>query len=110
MAGKGNTEWVKGVSGNPAGKPKGTLNKATTEFRNAVADLINHNSAHLQAWLEQIATDNPEKAVDMMCKLAEYAAPKLARQEVQQLDKDGEPTDNTLKIEIIKARNEVTDN
>lgn len=71
------------------GRPKGVPNKATTQFRETVNALLTANAENVAVWLEQVATGNgdpdkadPAKALDLLAKLAEYAAPKLARTEV----------------------------
>ena len=64
-------------------------NKATTEFRQTVQKLLDDNRDNVGCWLTLVAegdgTDackpDPAKALDMLAKLAEYAAPKLARTE-----------------------------
>lgn len=70
------------------GRPKGSLNKQTVEFRDTIRALLESNSSNVGKWLDQVATGNgdpdkaaPEKALDLLAKLAEYAAPKLARTE-----------------------------
>lgn len=87
----------KGKTNNPNGRPKGTPNKVTTEFRETVRKLLEDNSENVGRWLTLVAegdgTDNPKgaadpgRALDLLAKLAEYAAPKLSRQEVT--GKDG---------------------
>lgn len=80
--------FAKGKSGNPRGKPPGP-NKATVEFRETVRQLLEDNSQNVGRWLTMVAegdgTDtgrpDPGKALDLMAKLAEFAAPKLARVE-----------------------------
>lgn len=99
---------VKGKTNNPNGRPPGTLNKATLEFKEAVVNLLNHASPHMIEWLESIVygkkeqilvlkgdveewvdgdtwliEPNPEKAFDIISKLGEYAFPKLARTEIK---------------------------
>lgn len=70
------------------GRKKGIPNKATTEFRETVRKLLEDNADNVAFWLSQVATGShgkdpaPEKALDLMAKLAEFAAPKLARTEV----------------------------
>lgn len=72
------------------GRPKGVPNKATTAFRETVQALLEDNSANVSKWLAAVAEGDsthdikpdPGKALDLMAKLAEYAAPKLARTEV----------------------------
>lgn len=71
------------------GRPKGMPNKSTIEFRETVSKLLSDNSANVAIWLQQVATGgkdptkaDPGKALDLMAKLAEYAAPKLNRTEV----------------------------
>lgn len=70
------------------GRPKGVPNRVTVEFRETVKALLEENSENVSLWLEQVATGShgkepaPEKALDLLAKLAEYAAPKLARTEV----------------------------
>ena len=74
--------------GTPAkGRPKGVPNKATTEFRNTIALLLEGNADNVSRWLALVAegdgTDkgkpDPARALDLLAKLAEYAAPKLGR-------------------------------
>lgn len=70
------------------GRPAGTPNKATRAFRETVNALLEQNSENVAVWLSQVANGvggkepAPEKALDLLAKLAEYAAPKLARTEV----------------------------
>ena len=86
-----------------AGRKKGTPNRLTMEFKAIVQDLIDENKDNVKLWLKQTAEGVPErrhtdaegvqhislgvapdpaKATDLITKLAEYAAPKLSRQEV----------------------------
>lgn len=70
------------------GRPKGTPNRATVEFRETIKALLEQNADNVSVWLEQVATGShgkdpaPEKALDLLAKLAEFAAPKLSRSEV----------------------------
>ena len=78
-----------GQSGNPAGKPRGAVAKVNREFRDTVRQLLEDNSQNVGRWLTLVAegdgSDNakadPGRALDLMAKLAEYAAPKLSRSE-----------------------------
>ena len=67
------------------GRPKGSVNKVTTEFRDTVRQLLDDNRENVAIWLQQVAEGSgarqpdPGKALDLMAKLAEFAAPKLGR-------------------------------
>ena len=71
------------------GSRKGIPNKLTADFRATVQKLLDDNADNVGRWLTLVAegdgTDggkpDPGKALDMLAKLAEYAAPKLARTE-----------------------------
>jgi hypothetical protein len=71
------------------GRPKGVPNKATTAFRETVQALLDDNRENVAKWLQMVAEgdgDNlkpdPGKALALLKDLAEFAAPKLSRQEV----------------------------
>lgn len=72
------------------GRPKGVPNRATTEFRDTIKALLEDNRENVSKWLHEIAEGDPTmdrkpdpyKALDMLAKLAEYAAPKLSRTEM----------------------------
>jgi hypothetical protein len=67
------------------GRVAGTPNKATKQFRDTVTALLDKNAANVDLWLQQVAEGigdakpDPGKALDLMAKLAEFAAPKLGR-------------------------------
>jgi hypothetical protein len=68
------------------GRPKGAVNKATKHFRDTVNALLEANSENVAQWLETVAygdgdqvKPDPKAALDLLAKLAEYAAPKLSR-------------------------------
>ena len=80
--------------GQPKGLPKtggrlaGVPNKVTQEFRETVRQLLEDNKDNVSVWLTQVASGtedskpDPKGALDMITKLAEFAAPKLARTEI----------------------------
>ena len=72
------------------GRPAGVPNKSTSAVREAIATLLDRNSEKMDEWLQLVAYGDselgvkpqPDKALDIMQKLAEYHIPKLARTEV----------------------------
>ena len=81
MAGKGRPKT--------GGRKKGTPNKVTADFRETVQKLLTDNAENVGRWLTLVAEGDgseggkpdPAKALDLLAKLAEYAAPKLGRTE-----------------------------
>lgn len=95
------------------GRKAGVPNKVTTEFRETVRKLLEDNADNVGRWLTMVAdgipnevaengktkdgvAPDPAKALDLLAKLAEYAAPKLNRTEV--VGEGGGP----LKVERIE--------
>jgi hypothetical protein len=72
------------------GRPKGVPNKSTATVREAIANLLERNAEKMDEWLQLVAYGDselgvkpqPDKALDIMQKLAEYHIPKLSRTEV----------------------------
>lgn len=91
---------------NRSGRKPGIPNKATSEFRHAVASLLDANRDNFGRWLTLVAEGDgadvkpdPGKALDLVAKLAEFAAPKLARTEVVG-DPDA-PMQTVSRIELV---------
>jgi hypothetical protein len=63
------------------GRGKGTPNKATADVRAAIAGLLEHAAPRMVAWLDDVAAEDPGRAMDIVTRLAEYHIPKLARTE-----------------------------
>ena len=93
----------------PGGRPKGSPNKSTQAVREAIAIFIQKNAMKLDQWAEEIyEKKGAEGALQVFTDLLEYAQPKLARTEVQNLDKEGNPADPTT-IEIVLVKNQPED-
>ena len=74
--------FVKGKIPNPAGRPKGKPNRATTDGRYAIAAFVDGNVDRLNGWLDQIAERDPKDAFNCFMSVVEYHIPKLARTEL----------------------------
>lgn len=67
------------------GRPKGSVNRITREFRQTVRALLEDNADNVALWLAEVANGSrgrqpdPAKALDLLVRLAEFAAPKLGR-------------------------------
>lgn len=90
------------------GRKKGTPNRATREFRDTVTTLLERNAENVSQWLQDVAEGNKEKglkpdparALDLMSRLAEYSAPKLAR--VEHMGPNGGDIPHTVTITHVK--------
>lgn len=75
---------VSPINGQPVpppgpGRPPGVPNKATMEFKEAVNNLIEFATPQMVMWLERVATSDPEKALELIYKFAQFGYPLLAR-------------------------------
>lgn len=78
--------FEKGQSGNPAGRPKGTANKITEDIKEAFALVLESKLPELEMWINQVAENDPAKAIDLMIKLSNRFLPELARTEITGAD------------------------
>ena len=87
------------------GRTKGTPNKVNREFRETVRKLLDDNAENVGTWITQVAEGHgenkadPAKALDLLAKLSEFAAPKLGR--VEHTGKDGGPLETITRIELV---------
>ena len=64
----------KGEILNPTGRPKGAVNKTTSEIRTAFQQLVSNNIDKLQIDIDKL---DPEKRIAYIIKFAEFLLPKL---------------------------------
>ena len=87
------------------GRVKGTPNKVNRDFRETVRKLLDDNADNVGTWITQVAEGHgenkadPAKALDLLAKLAEFAAPKLGR--IEHTGKDGGPMESITRIELV---------
>jgi len=99
---------VSPINGQPiptnGGRKKGVQNKATVEFKQGLNNLFEYATPQMVEWLAEI--ESPERRFEVLAKFADYLYPKLARQEVQNLDKDGKPADalTQIKVEFVSPK------
>jgi hypothetical protein len=94
------------------GRVAGVPNKSTIEFRQTVTALLEKNASNVDLWLQQVAEGvgdakpDPGKALDLLAKLAEYAAPKLGR--VEHTGPDNGPINTSLTVTFHSANGKST--
>lgn len=81
------------------GRAPGTPNKVTQEFRETVRLLLDDNRDNVAIWLAQVAEKDPDKALDKLVRLAEFAAPKLSRAELA--GDPAAPLQAVTRIELV---------
>lgn len=69
--------YEEGTSGNPAGRPKGSSNKATAAARETIAAAL--AGANAEKLAAQLDTLTGKDYIDAYVKLAEFVTPKLQR-------------------------------
>jgi len=83
----------KGLTNNPNGRPKGTLNKRTLEWeefgREFIADTLPKSKEVVQNWLDSGDDELQYKALNIVTGLLEYFKPKQAR--VAHIGEEGAP-------------------
>ena len=75
---------AKGVSNNPAGKPKGTQNRTTKTTREALKKALAGHIKALPQYLDKI--ENPKDKVDALAKILPYILPKMKEEDPHQAD------------------------
>jgi hypothetical protein len=88
---KTDTTFKKG-DGRPR-RPKGVPNKTTQTFKEAVNNLIEMNQENFIQWLAEI--ESPVQRFDVICKIAEFAYPKLSRADITS---DGEKINTAPQV------------
>lgn len=76
----------KGSSGNPNGRPKGSVNKTTADLRATINAIVEGAIPDIVSSLGEIRETQPAKYTELVLKLLEYSLPKLRQ------------TDTTLDI------------
>ena len=64
--------FTKGQSGNPAGRPKNSKNKATEDLRMKIGDFLDENWDRVQADFNRLG---PEKRLNFLEKLLKFCVP-----------------------------------
>ncbi len=82
----------KGIVLNPKGRPKGSLNRTTTELKDAIKTIIDAELENVQEHLESL---EPKERLDFIAKLLPYVVPK------QSEVKNENNNNNVLVIEPI---------
>ena len=91
----------KGMTNNPSGRPKGSVNKITVSLRNRINDFLNENWENLQNDFDKL---KPKDRVTFYEKLLQYGLPRLQN---TQLTTDIEKlTDEQLDYIINNLRND----
>lgn len=69
-----NGKFMKGVSANPSGRPKGSANKLTKELRAILKDIV---YSELEQIPENLKNLPPKERIELLAKLLPYVLPKV---------------------------------
>lgn len=80
--------FVKGQSGNPAGRAKGKKTRGVERIRNFFQDFVENNIEKIQDNFDQLT---PQEQLKFILEFSEYILPKLSRAELTGKDGDQLP-------------------
>jgi hypothetical protein len=92
------SKFPPGVSGNPNGRPKGSVSEINKEIKEAFAMLLQKKIPELETWLTKAAEKNPIKALEIFTAISERFVPSLSRTE--HTGADGEALASPIQITI----------
>lgn len=98
--------FKKGQSGNPSGKPKGSVNKTTKQAREAFYTVMEMLEKRMTAEDDVIGRLSPSRAAELYTNLLNYVKPKLSSN-TNQNENTGEIT---IKVEYTQEGKNGTDN
>jgi Family of unknown function (DUF5681) len=75
-----------GQSGNPNGRPKGSMNDVSKRVKETFAALLEGRAEELAEALERIRDKDPKAYLEIYIKLSERFVPAMSRTEVTGLD------------------------
>jgi hypothetical protein len=86
---KGNPTWVKGVGGNPSGKPKGAISERSKQW-NALSECITGQASELfMQSLVKLFNDDPIVGMRMYLEVLNYFKPRLSSVSNTNLNMEG---------------------
>jgi len=89
-------------------KSKRGETKITLEIREVFGQLVNDNLDNVKTWLQEVGSDSPKEAINLIIKLSEFVVPKLRSQELTNNFDIENLSDNELDILIKKlTQNEI---
>lgn len=80
--------FISGQSGNPAGRPKSSMNKSSKVLRKSLSFLVEENLEKMNDWIDRIAKDDPRAAFQCMVSIMEFNIPKLTRSVIKEEKND----------------------
>jgi len=84
--------FEKGQSGNPAGRPKGSENKVSTQQRMLFLTIMEGQVEHIEDSLDRIREDSDEKYIKALTGLMPYFMPKQQEVSVEVNEKPSAPS------------------
>ena len=93
--------FVKGMTGNPEGRPKGTQNKINRKLRETIGDFLTNNFSKV---VEDFEALQPKDRAKLYCDLLQYGLPRL---QAVQLEGD---LDKLTDAELDRIINELKSN
>lgn len=87
--------FKKGESGNIKGRTPGARDKVQTDIKQAFQSLVEGNLSNVEKWLNEVATTNPAKALELMLRLSEFILPKIKAVELIGIDNKASFSDLT---------------
>lgn len=90
--------FKKGVSGNPKGRPKGSVNKVRSRVAEAISALLENNLEKFQENFDEL---EPKERIRILLKLLEFVLPKA---QADYEDDSNEGGDSICELLVRLAR------